>query len=237
MNSPNFDNTNEFEWDGKGELEWTENHWKKFLRESDGELARFISYYQSFASEEARLDRTAQAMGWDAGEWADDATESDDSERQGDWINQQFEDDEDDEDFEDFDDNDPYTIHKHPLFVSTRALYFLLSYHWQMLIVQNPEFAGSVQAHLFGETLRAGETNAIMAIHSLEMGDYNLCVCHLQWALTALNETLAVFQEVTDPQKDDISPDFIREFNTLFFDLREVWLRVIRECRGTSDQR
>ena len=55
-----------------------------------------------------------------------------------------------------------------------------------------PGAIDATDAVLFGESVGIGESNAVMAIHALEMGDYNLVVVHLQRSLTSLNESMLV---------------------------------------------
>ena len=232
MNSPNFDNSGDNEpWDGKGELEWTEKDWKQFLKDTDSEVGRFIKIYHSLRNDPQRLDHTALGMGWDSDDWsADLELENDD---QPEWMDSASD---DDDDFEDMD-NDPYTIHRHPLYVTTRAFYSLLSYYWKLIAMEQPESMTIFDCLQFGESLRRGENDAVMGINSLEMGDYNLVVCHLQRALESLNESLSSFHCVVSSETSTIGKSFVEEFHCCFFDLREIWLRVIKECRGTSDFR
>ncbi|MCG8529008.1 MAG: hypothetical protein MI748_21705 [Opitutales bacterium] len=231
MNSPNFDSSGDNEsWDGKGELEWTEKSWKQFLRDADSEVGRFIKIYQSLKDDTQRLDHTALAMGWDAEEWSTDLELTDE---RSEWSEQFSDEDE----FDDMDDDDPYTIHKHPLYVTSRALYGFLNFHWKIIVSDYSNVVNLNDACEFSDSVRNGETNAIMGIHALEMGDYNLVVCHLQRAMEALNQSLGVFQRVLSKENVEVEEEIAGEFQIGFFDLREVWLRVIRECRGTSDFR
>jgi len=234
MNSPNFDSSGDNEpWDGKGELEWTERNWKEFLKDADAEVGRFVRIYQSLKDDPQRLDHTALGMGWDSEEWSADL--EDQNEDSFDWLNDSS-DDEDDE-YDEIDDGDPYTIHKHPLYVTTRALYALLAHYWKVIAVEIPGAIDATDAVLFGESVGIGESNAVMAIHALEMGDYNLVVVHLQRSLTSLNESMRLFQKVANQEEIALNESVTEEFQCFFFDLREVWLRVIKECRSSSDFR
>jgi hypothetical protein len=123
------------------------------------------------------------------------------------------------------------------LYVSTRAFYCLFSHYWRMITHESPQSMSLMDCHCFGESLRAGEMNAIMGIHALEMADYALVVCHLQRALSALNDSLHLFQKICSAEKCPVDADFIEEFHAWFFDLREVWLRVMRECRNPEGPR
>ncbi len=238
MNSPNFDNSSDNDWDGgRGELEWTERHWKLFLQDADAEVTRFLKIYQSLHDSSQRLDKTAQVMGWDSEEWSNDYDLSD--EARIDWISIDLEadDEEDEEEMDDIEDNDPYTIHKHPLYVTTRSLFLILNHHWQVMLSEFVNSTEVMDSFRFAEGLRKGETNAIMGIHALEMGDYNLVVCHLQRALDGLNASFGIFQGVVNESDEEIGPHFKQEVAAACFDLRELWLRVIRECRSNQQSR
>jgi hypothetical protein len=234
MNSPNYDSSGgDFEpWDGRGEIEWTESDWKQFLRDSDGEIGRFIEVYQSLRGHPQRIDQTALAMNWDSGDWSMEQV-VDEDELRTEWKDGSDEDE--DEDYGDLDDEDPYTIHRHPLYVTTRGFYYLFSYYWRIVTEQASELVNAAQSHAFDESLRMGEVNAVMAIHALEMGDYRLVVCHLQRALASLNESLEAFQRLCADETVEEQSEFVQEFHAWFFDLREVWLRVIRECRNPGE--
>lgn len=233
MSSPNFENSGDGEsWDGKGELEWTERNWKQFLKDADAEIGRFIKIYQSLKGDSQRLDHTALGMGWDSEEWSAELEfESDESTE---WVDGALD---DEDDYDELDDSDPYTVHKHPLYVTSRALYALIAHYWKVLTLEMPGWVSAQDAVGFGEAVAGGECNAVMAIHALEMGDYNLVVVHLQRSLSALNENMRLFQKSITREDEMLNPSVVEEFQSFFFDLREVWLRVIRECRGTSEMR
>ena len=83
----------------------------------------------------------------------------------------------------------------------------------------------AVQALLY-----RGNEQALQAVQALEMGDYTLAVCFFKRALGELNLTMARLGA------DDVTtaPSALRYRDYALprlFDLREIWLRVMNECR------
>ena len=69
-----------------------------------------------------------------------------------------------------------------------------------------------------------------MAIHALDFGDYAMAICLFKRALAAINECFACLgSEAAD------GTEAVREcrddLRLRLFDLREIWLRIIHECR------
>ena len=92
---------------------------------------------------------------------------------------------------------------------------------------------GRVPAAL-GITLQAslyrGNEQAMQAVQALEMGDYTLAVCLFKLALRELNVTIARLNE-PDVAPAPLAVRFREYAMPRLFDLREIWLRVMNECR------
>jgi len=74
-----------------------------------------------------------------------------------------------------------------------------------------------------------------MAVHALDFGDYTMAICLFKRALAALNGCFAHIGS----DAADASPaicEFREEMRCRLFDLREIWLRVISDCREDSDR-
>ena len=69
-----------------------------------------------------------------------------------------------------------------------------------------------------------------MAIHALDFGDYAMAICLFKRALAVLN---TCFSHIGSESADAHS--VVRlcrdELRTRLFDIREIWLRVISDCR------
>jgi hypothetical protein len=213
MSKFNSDGAPDNEWDERGELAWNEFDWERYLREQDEAIGRYLSFYESSRHSADRIDEVADKMGWH--------TESEDDEA---------EDDSEDDETSDFsDEGDVYTLHKNPIFISTKAIYRSLRLSWETLGINSERVPQPLALGMLA-SLHRGEEQALQAIYALDFGDYAMAVSLFKRALAALNGSLALLNSDTLERhravlawRDDALPRL--------FDLREVWLRVIAECR------
>ena len=80
----------------------------------------------------------------------------------------------------------------------------------------------------YATVLQDAEHQAMMGIQALDMADYSLAICHFKRSLSAINLTMAVLNEVLVEKMD---AHYREEIHARLFDLREVYLRIIGECR------
>ncbi len=227
-----FENEGDFEgdWEDKGEIAWGEGEWRKYLSKSRDEVERFLAYYMEFQDDTERLDKVACLMGWDSEEWL--GTESMLLSGSGkDSIQpRKFEEDDLDEDIN----GDPYTLHRHPVYVATQALYLKIRRHWEEILARDADRIPQKTIWKTSDSLRIGENNAILAISSLDMGDFSLAVCHLKSALSAINETLET-QLALSRNLLNKAVYLHDSCCVCLFDLREIWLRTIRDSREQAN--
>ena len=208
-----FDN----DWEDRGELAWTELDWQKYLGTQEAAVHEYIKHYDQIPSAIDRVDEAARRMGWEMAESATDAGETkveDAGETfDGDW--------------------DPYTLHRNPVYISTRALYVSLLAHWERAAAQ-PDRVPATLGISLQALLYRGNEQALQAVQALEMGDYTLAVCFFKRALQELNLTLA---RLSQPDVAAVPPALRYRDYALprLFDLREIWLRVMNECRQNED--
>lgn len=203
------------DWDHGGELAWNEADWQLYLKRAEQEQRKFIELYLPGKGQEGHLDEVAKLMEWDREDWSAPGGGTDDVE--------------DEVDF-DFSDVEPYTIQKHPVFIVTHALTRWIEWRWACYTQTNWAVMRPKMLHRFSSGCRESEVNAVMALDALEMGDFNLAVCLLKRALAALNAMMQAVFEV--PGRDpEAAEAFQTEVSPVLFDLREVWLRVLCECR------
>lgn len=205
----------DYEWDeDRGELAWNEFDWERYLREQDEAIGRYLAIYDRLGATPDRIDESARLMGWEPAEPIDESDED-----RGD--------DENPEAYVEAE--EIYTLHKNPVFIATKALCRSLTTSWQQVAAD----AGRVPQPLalaFLVSLGKAEDQAVQAIHALDFGDYAMAVSLFKRALSALNEALAI---LNDSRADRYrAMEACREFGRArLFDLREIWLRVIAECR------
>ncbi len=184
----------------------------KYLGEQETAVQDYLKHYDQLAEAPDRIDEVARGMGWELAEDATIETENDEDSEEafdGDW--------------------DPYTLHRNPVYISTRALYLSLIAQWERVAAQ-PGRVPAALAITLQASLYRGNEQVLQGVQALEMGDYSLAICLFKQALRELNVTLA---RLSQPDVAGNSPATrVREYAVpRLFDLREIWLRVMNECR------
>ena len=214
----------ENEWEERGELAWNEFDWERYLREQDDTIHRYLGFYEAFRNNPNRIDAVAEQMGWGQGNWSE--AEDDDSAESAD--------EETATDAPEYGEAEIYTLHKNPIFISTKAIYLGAKRQWELSAGDATQVPPALALALLA-SLHRGEEQAVQAIHALDFGDYAMAVSLFKRALSALNETLTLLN--SDRATPHRAVMAYRE-DTLprLFDLREIWLRVINECREELDR-
>ena len=218
----------ENEWDECGGLAWNEFDWERYLREQDDALHRYLAYYEKLKDHPERIDEAAHLMGWDEGppsdepECAGDGSGGEDEPVNRPPATGQYP-------------LEPYTLHKNPVFIATKAIYLSLKRGWERLAVDASEVPQPL-ALTVQTSLHRGEEHAVLGVQALDLGDYAMAVSLFKRSLQEINRTLAL---VTGPAaaapqafsawREDALPRL--------FDLREIWLRVMNECREELGRR
>lgn len=220
MSNFDSDGGSENQWEDRGDLAWNEFDWERYLREQDQAIHRYLRLYDSCKNVADRIDYVADKMNWGQGDWSD----GDDN------AEVETVDDEDSSE----DDDEVYTLHKNPIFIATRAIYLSLYRSWQALAAESGKVPQSLAMAMLA-SLHQGEGHAVQAIHALDFGDYAMAVSLFKRALSALNGSLALLNADSISRhrhllawREDAVPRF--------FDLREIWLRVIAECRDELER-
>jgi hypothetical protein len=211
-------NSSEGDWEERGDISWNEFDWQQFLMRQQREVARFIALYDQHLEAPDRLDRVAAAMGWEREDWS---------------VGEGF--DDEDEDFagrEDEDgafDADPYTLHRHPVFVVSAGLFLQVRYLWEAALRHFPTALDALQAWKISSSVSLSERHSLLMIQAVDMGDFLLAVCHGKMSLRSLNEALRMV-ELIETKGWEEQP-FAAAIRMRLFDLREVCLRVMSDCR------
>ena len=82
----------------------------------------------------------------------------------------------------------------------------------------------------YAKSLHQAEMNVLLSIQALDLGDFGLSICHLKNSLSALNHSLALLDELRHPNRRYLE-HFRNEVRIRIFDLRELWIRVMGDCR------
>lgn len=222
MSDFDSDGSAENEWEDRGELAWNEFDWERYLREQDDSIHRYLGFYEAFQHSPNRIDTVAEQMGWGQGTWSDDTEAA------------EVVDEDPTSDAPDSGEPEVYTLHKNPIFIATKAIYLSVKRPWELKAGDASKVPPPLALGLLA-SLHRGEEQAVQAIHALDFGDYAMAISLFKRALSALNATLALLN--AESSMDHRMVVAYRE-TTLpkLFDLREIWLRVIAECRDELDR-
>jgi len=214
MNDFDADSTPEGDWEEPRELGWSEFDWEEYLRLQDQAVARYLKLYASLEDNPERIDEAARQMGWDRTDWNVEI------EDESALFNREASEDEEEA-------LDPCSVHRNPVFIASKAIFLSLRHAWIGVAAVVPHPTGP----LFENTLHRGEDQIGQAIQSLDLGDYALAISLFKRALRELNSAQSY---VGDPEL--VETHRWRAFVSLarrhLFDLREVCLRVMQECRN-----
>jgi hypothetical protein len=223
MSNFNSDGSQDHDGDDRGELAWNEFDWERYLREQDGTVSRYLTFYEAAQGDRNRIDTVAEKMGWGHDDWSDDG-DSDDSED---------DDDDDDDDSASFDD-EVYTVHQNPIFIATKAIALGLRQSWEKLAMDGTKVPQPLGVGLLSSLNRC-EEHAVQAIHALDFGDYAMAVSLFKRAMSSLNHALSLLNDEAVAQHAVVAT-WRGDALPRLFDLREIWLRVMAECREECDR-
>ena len=210
MSNSNAGGDSNNEWEDRGDVAWNEFDWERYLREQDAVVEHYLRLYEAHKDPVDRIDDVAEQMHWGEDEWIEE------------------------EDDDDEDDDDVYTLHKNPIFISTRAIHLSLARSWEKLAADHTRVPQPLALAL-PASFNRGQEHAMQAIHALDFGDYAMAVSLFKRALAALNSSLALINADAINRLPHVRA-WREDALPRFFDLREVWLRVINECREELEQ-
>lgn len=230
MSENQFDGLSDNEWDETWEFAWSEFDWERHMREQDKAVQVYLAHYDRLISRPDRIDEVAHLLNWDQEGWTSDEAEASDGagETGGEPGSAEAR--------EGSAPMDPYTIQKHPVYISTHALFYWLGRAWEFVVPACGNKFPVRTALAFSSAISNAEHNGVLAVHSLDMGDFSLAVCLLKRALADLNGAIRQLQSL-EHYAHPAFRQFHRQAMIRIFDIREIWLRVMRDCRAEIDRR
>jgi hypothetical protein len=209
--------------DDRGDLSWEEYDWQQYLARHEQEVERFIDTYNKLKDQPDHIDEVARQMGWEAEDWSVGEEDGESSS----FDTSAREEEEVEAEGESF---DPYTILRHPVYVVVRGLYRHMRRQWAQFQMRHDREMSPTLSWALAQGFSEGETHATLALQSLDMGDYALAVCQLKLSLESINKTFAILPAVL-PNRTQGEQRMEEELRVRLFDLREVLLRVMNDCR------
>jgi hypothetical protein len=221
MNQFNSDYSGDGDWEERGEMAWREAEWNHYLSHCSKDVGQFLAFYEKSNRAIGHLDEIARLMGWEVSDWSANDTPDGMPEMAGQEETEAPE--------EEFEGGEPYTIHRHPVFIVSQGLFLWLKKTFEQFL-DHPasEHMTPSLTWKYAHILQEAEHQAVMGTHALDLADYSLAICHYKRALTGINETFSVLEKIFKDQPD---AEYRQEINARLFDLRELYLRIIGECR------
>jgi hypothetical protein len=212
----------EDDWDGCEDPAWTEFDWERYLREQDDILHRYLAHYERLKHRAERVDEAAHLMGWDTGR-PDDGDEAAAGAGAGEGKADEAAPPADGHLLE------PYTLHQNPVFIATKAICLSLKRSWE-LIASDAAKVPQPLALAMQTSLYRSEEHATLGVQALDLGDYAMAVSLFKRALHELNQALSLAGHPDAAAGAGLTA-WRADALPRLFDLREIWLRVIKECR------
>ncbi len=212
-NDSNPDN----EWDDSWETIWNEFDWERYLSEEKSQVRKYQKFYNKLIRSQNRLDEVALFMGWETASASGEAIEA--AEPALETLPDQ-----------------PYTLHKHPLFIASKALHSWLTETWTQRVSSSGERISASQALEFQNAVNQSDYYGLLAVTALDLGDYSLAIAYFKRGLVALNSLLALLADFEALDTDALNA-FAKQAKTRLFDIREIWLRVTADCRAAATKR
>lgn len=210
MSSFNYDSYHEGDFEDRGEIIWDENDWQKYLSETLREVKRVREEYLGICRRSGVGDLSGPLVQL---YYKDEESEDEVSEAE------MF--------------AEMYTHHRHPLNMLSQAVFSYIKDIWEDLVTRSPGEVSSVMSINFLKAVYSCEQHVTFASFALDDYDGALVICHLRNALYQHNEAMKVVQQLHLTDKR-----FMKAVKGALakplFDLRELWLRVITDCRETT---
>jgi tetratricopeptide (TPR) repeat protein len=219
MSNFETDGPSDNEWEDRGDLAWNEFDWEKYLREQDDVIHRYLAFYEQLKRHDDRIDQTAHLMGWDEDSWSSESSETSARETEAEPEVPGSDDDKD----------EPYTLHKNPIFISTKAIYLSLKRAWEGIAASGSRVPQALALDVHSSLYR-GEEQSLLAVQALDFGDYAMAISLFKRALGELNRTFALLNAHAATKLPSVV-SYREDALPRLFDLREIWLRVMSECR------
>ncbi len=211
-----YESNSDSDWDDNWETIWNEHDWEVYLAKEKDQVRKYQKLYNKLARSQNRLDEVALFMGWEANndhqeqEAADSAIEA---------VPDQ-----------------PYTLHKHPLYVASKALHDWLTERWSQHVSLCAEQISPVCVLKIQSTISDSERYGLLAVTALDLGDYALAIAYFKRGLSQLNRLLS---QLSDLEAKNLAPinAYSKHAKIRLFDIREIWLRVMSDCRAAATRR
>jgi len=230
MSRPDYNNSNDHDWEDSEGVSWSELDWQAFLKANQAQMDLFLNLYLEKKASDPNaymahqwLDHAAQLMGW-AGQPTDETSDFSSCDEQLDRL------------LEGGGRLVPYTIHQHPVFIVTQAFFDYIDETWAKACSKPNMWVPSHFLWRLNSIFQTARFEAIMALASAQLDDYSLAICHFKHGLTYVNQALKALQEIRE-DRPIVPLVLLQDTQAVLFDIRAIWLRMIEDCRQEAHEK
>ncbi len=208
-----YESNSDSEWDDSWGTLWSEHDWEVYLANEKNEVRKYQKLYNRLARNPYRLDEVAHFMGW---ETQSDIPDLEIAENALENVSDQ-----------------PYTLHKHPLYVASKALHDWMTEKWAQHVTLCADQISPVFVLKIQNTISQSEQYGLLAVTALDLGDYSLAIAYFKRGLDQINQLLSQLNKL---ETKNIAPlnAYSKHAKIRVFDIREIWLRVMADCRAAA---
>lgn len=201
------------DWEDSWETDWNEFNWEQYLQAESDEVAKYQTIYSKLIRSANRLDEVALYMGWQRGSELPES-EPESAAESG------------------LDEVQPYTLHRHPLFVSSKALHGWLAEQWSRRVALLRGDMDAADALDYQNAINESDYYGLLAVTALDMDDFALAIAYFKRGMVAVNRALGMLSDFDARAVESLSL-YAKHARIRLFDIREIWLRVASDCRET----
>jgi len=212
MGKFNHDSYSEHEWDDGWEAVWSEADWEGYLLREEAEIRKYQKLYQKLIKSQNRLDEVAIYMGWDDEEADESGPRAEDESEDPEAA------------------PPPYTLHQHPLFVASKALHGWLREKLHQRVAMASEVVPPEMALEIHGLVCKSDEYGLLTVTALDHADYGLATAYIKRGLAMVNLILGKLEGLEQLRLEPL-PRFVQQARIRLFDIREIWLRVLNDCR------
>lgn len=214
------------DFEDQEDLIWNEFDWQQYLNKNKRDIIKLSQFYKTLLNTpggySGYLEEICKFMGWSEFDVFGMQESEEETTTEATFTLQE----ESEEIVEaEAEAGDPYTIHKHPLHFFGMAVYQFIQDQCEELLVSGKNSISAIEIWRFSTSLITGQSNILLAIFSIDMGDNVVAICHLKHVLNGINESFKILNQLPKT----LAP--VRQIAAAFFLFREVLLKVLNDCR------
>lgn len=216
MSESNYENYQDSDYDdNRGDLVWNEFDWQEYLNQNKREINQFINLYQNADNSFNPFDAVTGADGDNQNPFEFNPEEG----------------------LQEVEMNpDPYTIHKHPLFIVAKGLTLDICQSWEKLLVLGNSGITPVISWQFARVLQDIEYHINAAVYATDITEPSLGVAHLKNSLSGINEAIRVLMQIAPLCRKEPNLGHFENIKMSLFNLRGACMRIQGECREQDEE-